>query len=148
MNIEAVSTLTHFSVYDKASGLFVGRQFSVQVGGQHTLNVREGEAAIEGQHDHLSRRVDLAQDPPVVIDHQPPQPSADHEWHAETRRWRLSSEAQARADARITARARIAHLETAQLRPLRELALDFGNKEARLRLQEIEAEIAALRASL
>lgn len=84
----------------------------------------------------------------VVVDYVPEQPSPEHEWNTTTRRWCLSEAAQKRAQERIDALAQIATLEAAQLRPMRELALNSQNAEARQRLEAIETEIAALRASL
>ena len=82
-----------------------------------------------------------------LVDYQPPQPSADHEWNPESRRWTLSETVRQRNEARTAALARIAVLEAAQLRPMRELALNPQNAEARQRLEAIETEIAGLRSS-
>lgn len=134
-----------WSFYDATTGLFTGRRVLCS---ERLLerNIRPGEAAIEGMFDHLSQRVDVESG--EVVDYQPPQPDADHEWIAEARRWRKRPEiAEAeRLDRR--SRERIAELEIAQLRPLRELAVDPDNAAAKQRLVEIEAEIAELRPSL
>jgi hypothetical protein len=45
-----------------------------------------------------------------VIEYQSPQPSSDHEWHAESKRWRLSDAAQANAVARAASQRRIGQL--------------------------------------
>jgi rare lipoprotein A (peptidoglycan hydrolase) len=80
-----------------------------------------------------------------VIDYQPPQPSPDHEWNADARRWDLSAAAAERIGRRAQAASRIEALERAQARPIRELAIDPSNAEARKRLEAIEGEIASLR---
>lgn len=109
------------------------------------LNIPDNHAAIEGHHDHLSRRVDLAAG--IVVDYQPPQPSADHEWNADIRRWQLTAAAQAKADAREAALARIAFLEGApSRRAAREHALGYDGALARLKT--IDDEIIALRQKL
>jgi hypothetical protein len=133
-----------WSFYD-ATGLFVGRTFT---GPSENLemNTPQGHAAMEGVHDHLSRRVDL--ETGETVDWQPPQPSADHVWNADTKRWQLHQAVQDKLVRRQAAVGRIAALEALQARPLRELARDPSSAEARKRLAAIEAEIAALRIDL
>jgi hypothetical protein len=83
-----------------------------------------------------------------VVDYQPPQPDDKHEWDASSKRWRKRPEvaiAEARSQAAL---ARIVELERAQLRPMRELAIDANNAEAKRRLAEIEREIVKLRTEL
>jgi hypothetical protein len=82
----------------------------------------------------------------VLVDYQPPAPSADHEWDGETKRWRLSAATTAKAQARAAALVAIAALETQGIRPMRELTL--GLPGAQERLASIDSQIAALRASL
>lgn len=108
------------------------------------LNTPEGHAAIEGHHDHMSKRVDIASG--QVVDYQPSAPSADHEWNAETKRWQLSAAATDLANRRIAAISRIAQLENSQHRALREFAL--GMAGAADRLKEIDQTISALRKDL
>jgi len=134
-----------WSFCDSQSGMLSRRTFS---GPDDSIaaNTPPGLQAIEGEHDHLSRRVDLATG--EVIDWQPPAPSTDHEWNATSRRWELSADAIERAEKLQRAQARINHLELAQLRPLRELVRDPQNAAALARMDEIEAEIAGLRADL
>jgi hypothetical protein len=169
MTVESPNAV--FSFYDKTTGIFSGRTF---FGPREYLaiNTPSGHASIEGEHDHLSRRIDIerfhrdreaaleahrAHRPEVdpafefrataahVIDWQPEQPSADHEWNTDTRRWQLSATASGRIARRQSALGRIRELERQQARPMRELAIDAGNAEARKRLEAIEAEIASLR---
>lgn len=81
----------------------------------------------------------------VVVDHQPEKPSVEHEWNPATKRWELSEAAATRNATRAAALSRIAQLEAAQNRPLRELARDTDNAEARKRLDAIDEEISKLR---
>jgi hypothetical protein len=140
-----------FSFYDAATGLFVGRTFSCDIAevkefeAALAAHTAPGHAAVEGLHDHESRRVDLTQESPTVVDYQPPSPSPDHEWHDATKRWVLNETASARIATRSAALARIAQLESAQNRPIRELTRDPSNGEARKRLDAIDAEISKLR---
>lgn len=91
-------------------------------------NVRQGEAWIEGHLDKRSQRVDVATG--AVVAYQ--RPASEIEAEQRAARDRL-------------ARQRIAELERAQHRPLRELAIDPANAEAKKRLTKIDEEIAALR---
>lgn len=81
-----------------------------------------------------------------IVDYQPPQPSTDHEWNKDVRRWQLTKAASIRQNEQASARAMIAKCETAALRPQRELAL--GIDGAKDRLQAIDNEIAQWRAKL
>jgi hypothetical protein len=88
----------------------------------------DGHGVVDGHHDHLSRRVDLATG--LVIDYDNPQRAV------------IAQQATERATT-----ARIRALELAQLRPLRELVLT-GSEQARAKLAQIDSEIAAARAEL
>ena len=113
---------------------------------RHALaGIPTGCAVKAGRFDHLSHRVDIAADGHPVIDWRPEQPSPDHEWDGAAKRWNLSAAAADRQQRHADALARIAALEAAQARPLRELALTPGDPTALGRLREIEAEIASLR---
>jgi hypothetical protein len=150
--------------------------------------------AVEGHHDHLSRRVDVThisqvhalhlkahadsvaalrakheasggmsitgqpvefREPPeppfitpahFVVDHQPPQPSDDHEWNAETRRWDVKEDVQTRAAAAAQASVEIARLEhEEQPGILRDVAL--GKPGAVDRLRALDERIAALQST-
>jgi hypothetical protein len=109
-------------------------------------NVRDHEFAIEGHHDLYSKRFD--EETQQVVDYVPPQPDADHEWNASTRRWQKRSDAIERDHRRALALARIRELELRQLRPMRELAADPHDDRAQGILAEIDGEIAQLRAQL
>jgi hypothetical protein len=98
---------------------------------------------IAGEFDALSQRINPATK--QAEGWQPPQPSPEHEWNEDTKRWRLNEAAVAKHEARAKALEQIAALEASQARPMRELALDSANAPARERLSEIEAQIARLR---
>lgn len=84
----------------------------------------------------------------AIVDYQPLQSSVDDEWDAETKRWRLTSAAQERNSLDLKARADIERLQASQHRPIRELALDPTNQDARDRIAEIDKQISALRPNL
>ena len=132
-----------YSIYRTSDGLFTGGRLHVPEA-DLTRNLRDGEAHIEGVTDHLSQRVDLTTG--TVINYQPPQPSPDHEWNAETKRWRLTPAAAAKCAAAELARAQIKQLEASQHRAVREATL--GDPSAVKRLMEIEDKIKALRNQL
>jgi hypothetical protein len=133
-----------WTIFDLSSGLFVGRTFH-GTRASLALNIPSGCGAVEGRHDYLSRRVDIESG--EVVEYQPPQPSPDHEWNATTKRWALSAAVQERNARRGAARAQIAALESAQVRPQRELLLDPTNADARKRLEAIEIQIITLRSA-
>ncbi|HEY1723951.1 MAG TPA: hypothetical protein VGF89_00905 [Steroidobacteraceae bacterium] len=143
------------SFYDKATGLFTGRRLVSTHDGALEINTPEGCAAMDGEHDHLSSKVDLS-DPsnPKVVDYQPPAPSNDHEWNADTKRWQLKTAAQALLDSRQRATWAIRSLEASQPRCLRELALALhrndagGAAAAAVRLQGLDDQIAKHRETL
>lgn len=143
-------------VYELSTGLFLGRSLSYSASsyagadpgkGETTLEqfvtgqLEPGLGAIEGVTDWLSQRVEGG----AVVDYQPPAPSAEHEWNAAARRWRLTATEAARQAARAAATARIAELEISQGRAVREALIALG---AGGRIAEIDAAIAALRPTL
>jgi hypothetical protein len=92
------------------------------------LNTPAGYVAIEGAFDHRTQRIDVDTGKPVDY-----QPGIDAV-RAERRKQQ--------------AEGRVARLEAAQLRPLRELAIDPTNTTAKQRLVDIEAEIESVRGDL
>lgn len=94
-------------------------------------NVRQGEAWIEGHLDKRSQRVDVATGKVIAYE----RPATE-------------IEAEQRAALQQRARRRINELEGSQARPLRELAIEPENAEAKQRLQKIDEEIAAMRVHL
>jgi hypothetical protein len=140
-----------YSLFDTTTGLFVGRTFSTDLRedtGAHAralaANTPAGHGVLEGVHDHLSRRVELATG--TVLDYQPPAPSADHEWNADIKRWQLSAAAQAKAAAAAMVRARHEELIRQQHDDVRRAVL--GDVAARERSQAIESEIGALQSAI
>jgi hypothetical protein len=130
------------SFYHRETGIFNGRHLMVSDPALIPLNTPPEHIAIEGDHyDPLTQRVDVATG--TVIDHIPPQPSADHEWNSISRRWQLSPAVTAKQKARESALARITELELKALRALREHAL--GKAGAHQRLSSIDNEISQLR---
>jgi hypothetical protein len=77
-------------------------------------------------------------------------PSVRHVWNVQTGQWDdLRTQQEKDAERRATLLAQIRALELTQLRSTRELALARGSQlEARTRLEQIDDQIAALRAQL
>lgn len=140
----------HVTFYHQTTGLLNGLSIVASDHDAIALNTPADHVAIDHpddrQLDHLSERFDLATG--KIVEHQPPQPSPDHEWDAAAKRWRLNQATQDKQARRQGALKTIAALETAQHRPLRDLALDPQNLSARSRLESIAVEIAALRADI
>jgi hypothetical protein len=133
-----------WSIYRLEDGKFIGYTICLPDEAIE-MNTPEGHAFIVGHHDHLSKRVDIPTG--LVVDDQPPSPSADHEWNADTKRWQLTASIQAKAQVRAVAIARIAELDAWQHRHVRDMLLG-GGLSVRLRLQAIHDEIATLSADL
>jgi len=141
--------IRHWSFYDKATGLLTGQVFGATDASTLLVNIPDGQSAVEGEHDHLSRRVDIATG--LVVDYQPLQPNVDHEWDEASKRWKLKVEVAARVERSAMARARIAHLESnVQPRAQRELLLKIANRLGidGEQSQNIDDEIAELRKHL
>ena len=142
--------MSHHTIYNVSTGAFTGQE--VVANNEHSLriNTPDGCAAIEGQHDHLSKRVDLATG--EVVDWIPPAPPdtdlETFEWDNAPKRPRWVSKPTAKAikqgkQARV--QERMDRLEAKQARPLRELLLDPNDAQARAKLAALEAQLAALR---
>jgi hypothetical protein len=130
-----------YSFYHKDTGLFDGRVFTTDDEGSLQRNGRADHVVIEGAHDHLSKRVDIATG--LVIEYQPPKQSNDREWNAKTKRWELTAAVVDLASKRAAAAARIAQLDVSSVPILREYALGINGASEKLRA--INDEIAALR---
>jgi hypothetical protein len=76
--------MSTWSKYRLADGMFTGVTVSCR-GDYLDANVEPECGCVIGEYDALSQRVDLITG--LVIDYQPPQPSPDHAWDAESRRW-------------------------------------------------------------
>jgi hypothetical protein len=94
--------------------------------------------------DVLSQRMDIATG--NLIDYQPPQPTDDHEWNAQTKRWQLSAVAAGKLNRSSAARARVAQLEASQHRHVREHCLGIAGAAEKLKV--IDDEIFSLRSQL
>ena len=149
-----------WSEYDSTTGLFTGRSWQAFDSREYDeclkFNISPGCSAIPGvRRDHLSEKVDVSKEVRnehgalvthgPVVSYQPPQPSEDHEWHTDIKRWQLKPEAHARLQRQQDAKARILALEQKKLRPLGELAVNPNSVEARKRVADIEAQLTELR---
>lgn len=141
---------TKWSEYELSSGLFTGRQISGPTG--YVPPASGTHAYVEGSYHRDSAKVDLSasSSSSVVISYKSPQPSPDHEWNEETKRWVLTQEAAAKINADAHARASIQRIEAGNARTMREvlLALLPEDHPMRSRLQEADDEIRALRANI
>lgn len=145
--------MSAWSFYRLSDGLFTG---NVYEGDDIAVNTPDGCAAIAGEHDYLSYRVDLT-DPtnPVVVDYVPPKPADTsttvYAWSADARRWlgALTLEGK-RVPLRVIVRRRIILWEALQQRPVREWILSplAGRATILPAIQAIEDKVVALRAKL
>jgi hypothetical protein len=100
--------------------------------------------------DHLSQRVAVEESPDAgtglhrIVDWQPFAPSADHEWHAESKRWRLNAATQMHMQLRAGAPMRRRQLIEWQHDHIRKLVLDPQNADARTALAHIDQELTEL----
>lgn len=133
-----------WSFYHSDTGIFSGRFFS---GSERllALHLLNGQTPIEGRYDRLSQRVDLTTG--QVVDYQPPQPDADHEWNAETKRWQLRPNVERERQADMVARDEMQAIELGDLRAMREALLSMlpPGSEAAKRLAASESRIGELR---
>jgi hypothetical protein len=165
----------YVSFAHKDTGIFDGVHLTVSDDAVVSLNTPADHLAIEGHHDPLSKRVDVAALPrwealraeialmqpqdraqrraeldalwaKVLIDHQPPAPDADHVWDDTAKRWQLSPDIAAKQGARAAALATIGQLEAKGIRAMREAALGIAG--AQDRLTALDVAIVAQRASL
>jgi len=123
--------IRHWSFFDPKTGEFSPQRFSAPDGRDLARNTPDGLEAIEGVFDHLTQRVENG----AVVEF-------DNN---------KASDLKSRREAATYARARIAALETRQLRLMREDRLrpderdPADNKTAREKLQSLDDEIASLR---
>lgn len=126
-------------------------------------NTPAGCVAVQMAIDHLSQRVQLVPDDfgnavPVLVDYQPPAPADDADqtwaWDATIRRWvSVPTQAALNRKAAEVILAQLAELDAKLVRPAGEItqAMALGQTlppNAVSKLQEINAEKAALRAQL
>lgn len=143
--------MKYYSFYHRETGVIHPRRFGTDDTTQVVCNAPADHLVIEGHHDHLSKRVDITLG--ALIDYQPPAPSAEHEWNADTKRWALTAAAQAKVQAKVQAhhaaqavQARIAALVASQHGHVRGHCL--GKAGAAEALQAIDDEIEALERGL
>jgi hypothetical protein len=136
--------MNSYSFFHRESGVIHEKIFSTDDQTQVAGNTPIDHVAFAGHHDHLSKRVDVATG--QVIEHVPHQPSPDHEWNSETKRWQLNAAASGRASRKAAALARIAQLESAQHRAVRECILRLSGSTERL--AAIDDEIFSLRSQI
>lgn len=144
-----------WSFYRTGDGGFLDRTYSAKSDRDLERNTPPGTTAIEGAFDPVSQRVHLATG--EVVTETPRPPDADHEWHAEQRRFRLTPAAAERLAASQDAMAAITAQEASLGRATRELLLspavrslfvrpeDLANLQ---RLQAGEEEIVKARRSI
>lgn len=135
------------SFYHRETGLFNGAHLTTSDEDTIELNTPADHVAIDGHHDSLSKRVDISSG--EVVDYQAPPLSDDHVLDPQTRQWVLTPAALERKRKRPDALARIAKLEAAQHRLVREalmqLMLGQDTKQSYQRLAGIDDEIETLR---
>lgn len=137
-----MDALAAFTFYDEASGEWSGLEVRCTDFGTAKLNAPPGAVTVATPlHPHAKRWTDGA-----LVEYQPPQPSADHEWDDAGKQWCLSAAALEHANRRHFALQRITELERQQARAIREHLL--GEADALARLYAIDDEIAALRKDL
>ena len=80
------------SIYDAETGLFNGTRIDCLSVDTLTQNTPPGHAAMAGNFDYMSQRVDLSTG--EVVDWQPPAPPDDEwqtwSWHVDSKRWRAT----------------------------------------------------------
>lgn len=142
--------MKYCSFYRLSDGLFTGTVRGVSVSRRvEDVVVPNGCGMVEGRQDHLSTRVDLVSG--KIVDYQPPQPDADHEWvHDDdsgnrVRRWVLKQEVVLRRLRRQNAVTEIDSLERLQVRSISELIADPNATAARANFERRKARIDELR---
>lgn len=77
--------------------------------------------------DPLSAKFDL--ETGNILDYVPPQPSADHEWNPEIKRWRIKPEVSELNFRSVTAKAKLQALDQSELRAISDLLahIEFDN---------------------
>ncbi len=107
--------------------------------------VRDYKAQLEASIEELQSK--------IVVDHQPPRPSDDHEWNEQTKRWTWKPEIVRARHERSAAQSAITAAEQQSLRALRELLLELAAKighdtPAAALVRKADAEIASHRTRL
>lgn len=132
-----------WSFYDRATGKILPHRITAPTVDDALANAPGPDCiVIEGAFDHLSQRFDI--EARCVVDFMPPspEPSADHRWNADARRWEQLPELAEKAAARQQAIVEIERLERKQLRALREVRQNPDDAEAQRWLADYDAAIA------
>jgi hypothetical protein len=149
-------TPKQWSFYVEADGLFLPIVMTLPNSAARDANTPPGAIAIEGAHDYLCQRVDLATG--QIVDYQPPEPAATQwatwAWADTVRRWRpVPTLAALQRAANEPLLAQLAELDAKLVRPAGEIteALALGQAvpaASAARLSAINAEKSALRQHL
>lgn len=142
-----------YRFYDAKTGIFSGVTYSGSI--EHLAqNTPSGYAAMEGEFDYLSQKVDLKSG--NVIDYQPPAPADDASriwaWDAQSKRWKSAPTLSVLKVLRVAeVQSAIEAQEKSQDRPQRELMSAFrlslpAPAVALTRMLTIDNEISRLRA--
>jgi hypothetical protein len=91
------------SFYHKNTGLLHPMVLTVSTGQDVSTKTPIDHIPIEGHYDPTCMRVDLQTK--TVIDYIPPQPSSDHQWNRNTKRWALDATLIIRRQAALSATA-------------------------------------------
>lgn len=136
--------MKNYSFYDATGALarHIWSGLETQLAG----NTPDGFTPIEGHFDYLSQRIDLTTG--EVVDYQPPQPSDDHEWNAETKRWLHKPEVIERNQRIANARAQLQALDASETRAVSDVLVDPADTAAIDRLKAIRAQKSTLREQL
>lgn len=141
-----MSDLVDIHFYDEATGMFTGQSISVSAtAAERTVNAyaTPGQKAFFGVADPQSQRVDVVTG--GLVEHRPPQPSDEHEWHLLMRRWVKRPEVQAAEGKRSAALAEIERLEKLQIRSISDLLDNPNDQTARENYDRRKSRIAELR---
>jgi hypothetical protein len=139
--------MKHYHFFHAETGLFHQRRFSTDDAAAIKNNTPIGYVAIEGVFDPLSQRMQITTDGFVLTEYQPPQPSPDHQWNADAKRWLVKPDIAARKARRMSVLAQIYALEHGpQPRAIREMLLDKPGALDRLRA--LDEQISTLRAQI
>lgn len=154
-----------WSFYKTEDGSFTGVHFSSTNESYLPDNTQPGCSAIEGIYDHLSQRIDVTVlheiskldsskeaerianlRTALVVDYMPTQPSDDHEWNADTKRWQVKPDIVAKQQRNDQALSELQALDAKENRAVSDVIADPEDKQAKARLTDIRAKKEALRA--
>ena len=143
--------MKQYSFYDLKTGHFLQGYKTLGSESQLRDNTPDGFGAMEGVWDSLSQKLDHATG--LVVDWRPVAPVDDAwltwTWDEVVRRWiSTPTDASTYMDKQAVIKAEMTRLEATQARPMRELMIDPTNTTERLKLEQIDLQLEALRFSL